>query len=72
MRDIIPDRPSGRALDGSWQESVCSGNPLVRAPLGGSSEDWDWAGTSPVGRGPHRGNTALCYTYTHTHTEKSH
>lgn len=61
---LLPDKPWGKELDGSWLESACSGSRLVTAPPGGSSEGWGWAGTSPEATGRHRENTALCYTYT--------
>lgn len=47
--------------------SAYSGSRQVRAPPGGSSEGWGWAGRSPEGTGPHMENTALCYTCTQKH-----
>lgn len=64
---LLPGTPWGRVWGGSWPESVCSGSPPARAPPGGSSEDWGWAGRSPGATGQRRASTALCCTCTGDH-----
>lgn len=67
---LLPGTPWGRAWGGSWPESVCSGSPPARAPPGGSSEDWGWAGRSPGATVRRRESTALCCTCTGEHKDQ--
>lgn len=67
---FLPGTPWGRAWGGSWPESVCSGSPPARAPPGGSSEDWGWAGRSPGATVRRRESTALCCTCTGEHKDQ--
>lgn len=67
---LLPGTPWGRVWGGSWPESVCSGSPPARAPPGGSSEDWGWAGRSPGATVRRRESTALCCTCTGEHKDQ--